>query len=81
MTAPMTKSEDGILCRVMEELMCDLGPDRMIEFLQQFEVGKGDYTAERHKILDRIHLSDLPALVAELRRTGRLPDVEEEQGS
>lgn len=80
MTAPTIKSADGILCKVMDELERDLGPDGMIEFLQQFEPGKGDYTAQRHKILDRIDLSDLPALVADLRRDGRLSSVEDDQG-
>jgi hypothetical protein len=80
MTAPTTKSADGILCRVMEELARELGPDGMIQLLQQFEPGKGDYTATRHKILDRIDLSDLPALVAELRRDGRLSSVEDSHG-
>lgn len=80
MTAPTTKSVDGILCKVMEDLMRDLGPDGMNELLQQFEPGKGDYTAARHKILDRIDLSDLPALVAELRRDGQLSSAEDGQG-
>jgi hypothetical protein len=80
MTAPTTKSADGILCKVMEELRRDLGPDGMIEFLQQFEPGKGDYTAQRHKILDRIDLSDLPMLMEEIRRDGRLSSVEDDPG-
>jgi hypothetical protein len=79
MTAPTTKSVDGILSKVMEDLARDLGPDGMFQFLEQFEPGKGDYTAERHKILDRIDLSDLPALLAELRSSGRLPSVEGDQ--
>lgn len=79
MTAPTTNSVDGILGKVMDDLARDLGPDGMIQFLQQFELGKGDYTAARHKILDRIDLSDLPALVAELRRDGRLSSVEDDR--
>ncbi|HEX8211869.1 MAG TPA: hypothetical protein VF584_16960 [Longimicrobium sp.] len=62
----------------MEEIERDLGPEGTIEFLERFKPGKGDYTAERHKILDRIDLSEVPALVAELRRDGRLPCVEDD---
>lgn len=80
MTAPTTESVEGILCRVMMELERDLGPDGTIEFLQQFKPGKGDYTAARHNILDRIDLSEVPALVAELRRDGRLSSMEGGQG-
>jgi hypothetical protein len=64
----------------MQEIARELGPDGMIQLLQQFEPGKGDYTAARNKLLGRIDLSDLPALVAELRRDGRLPSVEDSHG-
>lgn len=80
MAAPTKESADGVLSRVMQELMRELGPSGMIRFLQQLKPGSGDYPAERHEILDRIDFDDLPALLAELRRGGRLASVEDEQG-
>lgn len=35
----------------LEALARQLGPVGMIRFLQQFETGHGDYTAERHQWL------------------------------
>jgi len=81
MTAPTREAADGVLCRVMEELRRDLGPNALAELLRRFEPGKGDYTAERHKIPDCIDLADLPALLAELRSDGTLASVEEDEGS
>jgi hypothetical protein len=75
----MIETADGILSRVMEALARELGPSGMIRFLQQLKPGSGDYTAERHKILDRIDLSEIPALLAELRRDGRLSGAEDDQ--
>jgi hypothetical protein len=80
MTAPTANTKDEILRAAMEALQRELGPSGMIQFLQQLRPGKGDYTAERHKILDRISLSDIPALLAELRSSGRLSSVEDGQG-
>lgn len=49
----------------IETLARELGPVGMIRFLQQFETGHGDYTAERHQWLP----DDLPAIAEELGRT------------
>lgn len=35
----------------LEVLDRELGPVGMVRFLQQFETGQGDYTAERHQWL------------------------------
>lgn len=35
----------------LEALSRELGPYRMVRFLQQFETGRGDYTQERHQWL------------------------------
>lgn len=48
----------------LEALTRQLGPVGMIRFLQQFETGQGDYTAERHRWLPR---SDVPDLAREVR--------------
>ncbi len=78
MTAPTTNTSEEILRTAMEALRRELGPSGMIQFLQQLRPGIGDYTSERHKILDRINLCDLPAILDELRRNGRLSRLEEE---
>ena len=36
----------------IEVLARELGPVKMIRFLQQYETGKGNYTEERHSWLD-----------------------------
>jgi hypothetical protein len=45
----------------LEALLERLGPVGMIRFLQQFETGQGDYTAERESWLTE---TDLDALVS-----------------
>ena len=44
-------------------LMEKLGPDGMIRFLQQFETGTGDYSKERHPLIDQW---DMDTLIAKL---------------
>ena len=44
-------SLDEIRKRGLEALARALGPAGMIRFLQQFDNGSGDYTAERHQWL------------------------------
>jgi len=36
----------------MDALIKKLGPDGMIRFIQQFDSGSGDYTKDRHAVLD-----------------------------
>ncbi len=52
----------------IEALARELGPVGMIRFLQQFETGKGDYSAERHQWLP----DDLQIISEELKNV-RLP--------
>lgn len=40
-------------------LMKAMGPVNTIRFLQQFEPGYGDYTAERHKFIDNSTIAEL----------------------
>lgn len=47
----------------LEALVRDLGPAGMLRFIQQFESGKGDYTAERANWLP----SDLEKAMDEIR--------------
>jgi hypothetical protein len=47
----------------IDALARELGPVGMIRFLQQFETGKGDYTAERHQWLP----NDVEAIAEAMR--------------
>jgi len=47
-----------------------LGPDGMIRFLQQFESGTGDYSAERHQWLDHLTLDQVIAQVQRKQKPG-----------
>lgn len=42
----------------IEVLFRELGPVRAIRFLQMFDNGKGDYTAERHEWVDKITMEE-----------------------
>lgn len=44
--------------RGYQALVDSLGVVGMLRFLQQLEVGYGDYTAERHQWLDELTLAD-----------------------
>jgi hypothetical protein len=46
--------KDGI-----DALAKKLGPDGMIRFIQQFDSGRGDYTKDRHAILDTYTIDDI----------------------
>ena len=43
----------------LRALSRDLGPVGLARFLQQFETGQGDYTAERHRWLGERSVQDL----------------------
>jgi hypothetical protein len=40
-------------------LVQELGPVGFVRFIQQYELGKGDYTAERRQWLDRLTVDDV----------------------
>lgn len=44
-------------------LIQELGPVGFIRFIQHYELGEGDYTAERHKWLDRLTVDEVLELV------------------
>jgi hypothetical protein len=55
----------------MEALSRELGVVGMIRFMQQFEMGKGDYSRERHQWLDRYSVNDITKLLHEKKATYR----------
>jgi hypothetical protein len=45
----------------IEALIEKLGPIGMVEFMQQFDTGYGDYTKERHSWQDNLRIEDICA--------------------
>ena len=54
----------------LEALLERLGPVGLIRFLQQFESGYGNYTAERDTWLTETDLDKLVAKIQQTRKTG-----------
>jgi hypothetical protein len=46
----------------------ELGPAGLVRFLQQFEMGSGDYTAEREQWLANMDVDSIVQLVTERRQ-------------
>jgi hypothetical protein len=53
----------------LEALLERLGPVGMIRFLQQYETGYGNYTAERESWLTETNLGKLVAKIQQTRQT------------
>lgn len=49
----------------------ELGLDGMVQFLQQFELGHGDYSTERHAWLDGDSVASVADAIRRRRPTGR----------
>ena len=47
----------------------DLGPLGMVRFLQQFEIGLGDYSKERHELLDQLDAQGWADKILEARES------------
>lgn len=62
---PAVMTLEQIRLTGLKALSRDLGPVGLVRFLQQFETGHGDYTAERHRWLGERTVQDL---VQELER-------------
>ena len=55
----------------LEVLSRELGVAGMIRFMQQFEMGKGDYSKDRHQWLDQYNVDDIAQMVREKKTTFR----------
>jgi hypothetical protein len=51
----------------LDALREKLGLSGMIRFIQQFESGRGDYTADRHQWLDGIEVTEIRDQLGRLR--------------
>ena len=54
-----TMAADKVRSRGVRVLVRELGAAGMVEFMQQFRSGRGDYTKERHKILDKLTVDQI----------------------
>jgi hypothetical protein len=55
------RTPNEIAVKGFEALVERLGPGGALQFIHQFEVGRGDYTKERQKILKSVTLRKLRA--------------------
>jgi hypothetical protein len=51
----------------LEILNRELGPVGMVRFLQQFEMGQGNYTEERHRWLDGLTVDEIAKQIQKKR--------------
>lgn len=66
-TTSTTPPLDEIRRAGLEALYRELGPVGMVRFLQQFENGSGDYTAERAELLGNPSVAEIVNEFAERR--------------
>ena len=60
----MPRTLDEIRREGLEALEERLGRADMIQFLQQFETGSGDYAKQRHDWVDRMTLEDIQRMAS-----------------
>jgi hypothetical protein len=58
----------------LRALSQELGPVGLIRFLQHYELGSGDYTAERHQWLDHLTVDDVVQLVQAEQDEAKIKD-------
>jgi len=63
-----TMTQEEVRSRGITVFRRELGAVGMLRFLRQFDRGKGDYTKERHRWLDRLTIDDIFNDVRVLRR-------------
>ena len=59
--------QEQIRTRGLQALLRELGPVDTARFLQQFDSGAGNYTQERHTLLDGLKLDQVVQAVEEAR--------------
>lgn len=55
----------------LSALARELGPVGMVRFLQQYETGEGDYSAQRHSWLDAADVGSLADQIRRQRQGGK----------
>ena len=66
---PATMTLEEVRRTGLQALSRDLGPVGLVRFLQQFEVGYGDYTTERHSWLGDPTVLDISGEIEHQRET------------
>ena len=66
---PATMTLEQVRITGLRALSRDLGPVGLVRFLQQFETGYGDYTAERHAWLGEGTVRDIAQAIEDQRET------------
>ncbi len=61
MKRKLYRTQNEIAVKGFAALVERLGPGGALQFIHQFEVGRGDYTKERRKILKSVTLRKLRA--------------------
>ncbi|PSF36653.1 hypothetical protein C7H19_13330 [Aphanothece hegewaldii CCALA 016] len=51
-----------------DALVKELGIVGMIQFIQEFEIGSGDYTKERHQWLDKLSFEEVIEFIKERQK-------------
>ena len=67
---PATMTLEQVRLTGLQALSRDLGPVGLVRFLQQFEMGYGDYTTERHGWLSDRTVRDI---AQEIEHQGKTP--------
>lgn len=67
-TPPEQMTSEQIRHHGLEALKRELGVVGMVQFLQQFSNGKGDYSTERHALLDPLAQEDILAQIQQLQK-------------
>lgn len=73
MNAPKRMTLPEIRQAGVDALRERLGPEGMIRFLQQFDGGHGDYTAERHALLDGLTVDEIVQDIGKRRHDPQSP--------
>lgn len=58
-----TLAMEDVKLRGMKALTRELGAAGMAQFMQQFAKGYGDYSKDRHRILDKFSVDDIFAAI------------------
>ena len=66
-----TMTLDHIRLEGLKALERHLGPDGMIRFIQQYEVGYGDYTTDRHQWLKETSVEELVEKIQRISKVGK----------
>jgi hypothetical protein len=62
------KTPDEIRKEGVAVLSRELGPIEMVKFLQQYDMGEGDYTKERHKWLQKSTVKEIKKELKKIKK-------------